>query len=392
VKLSFASDIHVHNHKRFAGPMVSGINTRCRIVLDTLRRAVKATRGSRLYIPGDLFDIADPTPQVMTAVMDVFNEPEAGSGVIVCGNHDQVSMASGDNALGPLKGYSAHGGSPLVVADAPMVLGAGPACAVWVVPFAPGKALEWLPRTLSDLMALSAPQSQSLAYSKVLVFHLGIADEKTHVWLRGANDSIDIEQLWTLLKEFGIDAAFAGNWHNHRVWKKGNRKIVQVGTLCPTGFDNEGLNDDYGKLVTYDTDTGALEVKEIPGPRFLKLKAEKLDDFLVTDAALRLSSEDGDKPTGYALFAEISCHPDVAKETFEKASQVKEAGMFAGFEVIPDDGGAQNIAAREAAFGARSAATLDEALAAFVEAMPLEPEVSRDNVLALSKKYLGGAT
>jgi hypothetical protein len=402
MRLFFCADCHAGNHRRFGGPLVDGVNERCKLVGEALLRA--ATRvsypedrwsGSELFILGDLFDTSNPTPQVITVVQKALRSlRDQGKGdssdvTILRGNHDQVSSGETDDALGPMWHYAQLIRKPHVknYPHDPVEL--------FLIPFQTGPAAEWLPGVVAQ-MAKTAKVVARLGEKpkRILMFHLGIADEKTPEWLRGAHDSIDINLLDAIMVEHHIDLAVAGNWHNHQVWLRGApaksgqvRTIVQCGALVPTGFDNPGL--DYGKLVSYDTKTGVLGTDDIPGPRFLKVSHKDLSSFQEVDAAHRLGGTHR-LSHEYSLFLEVACPPELEQQTREQAQHLVDTKVIRNYDVVTDATHAQ-VAARSAATAARSAGTLDEALVAYVEKMPLEPGVKRESVLALSRKFYASA-
>ncbi len=236
--IAFFADLHAANHRRHGGPKEAGINRRCRQVLDTLKRAVDRVNERRcaaLVILGDLFDTTRPEPQIVAEVQQILkcaNMPV----YILMGNHDLVSTTPGDHALGPL--------APVArIIDDGVLLQIGK-LQLCCVPFQPGPAIDWLPSRL----AMWNPQATNLPTA--LLLHLGLASDDTPVYLRGTPDTIPADLVIDLCKQYGFSACFAGHWHTHRVFCE-DPLVVQVGALCPTGFDNCGL-DGYGSLLIWD--------------------------------------------------------------------------------------------------------------------------------------------
>ncbi len=365
--VAFIADCHIHNPRRHGGPVKSGINRRCQHVLDALERAVSLAvqQGCEaLVILGDLFDTTNPPQQIVTEVQRILASMEIPTHILM-GNHDLVSTALGDHALGPL--------SPVAeVADQISVLHVG-ICEMLMVPFQPGPAVEWLPAVLKDQCGGGQPRYKPSDSASILL-HLGIADDSTPVYLKGSHDAVPNSLLVELCKEYGFKAVFAGNWHSHKILRK-RPLICQVGAVCPTGFDNEGL-DGVGTMVIWHGGT-KIDVHQIPGPRFLKLRAgEQWDQSKAKDCNVYVQLTADSKNTATAL------------DTLDSA---KQDGLVVGGEVVPDTAEVRE-AARQAATVARSADTLDEALHAYIEHMALPDEVNRADVLALAKQYLGGAT
>lgn len=354
----FIADVHLGNHRRFGGEAVAGINRRCQMILDAIDLAIKKVYldAGMFVVAGDLFDTSHPSPQVIAAAQRAFADVETS---LVMGNHDLVSSAPGDHALGPL-----HGFEDIRVFSAPTATRVGDGQLV-IVPFQPGPAVEWFDGALAKAVAACG----QVAAPRCLVIHLGIEDDSTPPWLKGAHDSIRLERLVEAAKQHGIQAVLAGNWHSRRHWKVDGVEVLQIGALVPTGFDNPG-EEGYGTLARWSP--GApLSWTEIPGPRFIKVTTtEDLAVAMVPKDAPRFISAvlpSGDLQRGLGLV--------------EKS---KGEGMV---EILPDDEEAL-ASARMAASAARSASTLEEALERFINEMALEEGVDRQRVLARSREFL----
>lgn len=366
MKIGFVADCHLGNHRRFGGPVESSLNRRCREGLAVFSRAV--ARASELkcdefIVLGDLFDYQRPEPSLIAAVQRVMQTSSCHVTVLV-GNHDQTSSSLHDNALAPL--------FPIVkVVETPWRSSVS-----WVdlalVPFHPGgsAALTWLPDVLAELYKTD----QAQGVPRVLGLHLGIADKNTAPWLRGAADSIEVGPLMELAQQYGIQAVFAGNWHDRRYWAggPGSPTVFQLGALIPTGWDNPGL-DGYGTLAIWED--GEVEYEELTGPRFVKMKPD-----------------DGgfDRESGHQVYVSATASPDDVSGFQSWLESKRMDGSIVDGEVTIDATEA-TIAARSAATAAKSADTLAEALAGFVGEMVLEEGIDREEVVALARGYLGGA-
>jgi hypothetical protein len=251
---------------------------------------------------------------------------------------------------------------------------------ILLVPFQSGPAAEWLPAALDAAVnGLDTDEDRA-----VVVLHLGIEDEKTAAFLRGAPDSIPATVLADLMRARKIRAAFCGNWHDPRHWEitgGGQSKIdiFQVGALCPTGFDNPG--QDYGRMVIWDTEAEVHEELCVPGPRFLKLPSGAMDGSVVESARSLVRD-------GCSVYVSITTDLDGFPAAEATLSDLLAGGVADG-EIAFDQADAE-VAARDAAQAARGAGTLAESLAGFVQEMQLPEGVSREEVLELSKKYLKG--
>jgi len=219
-----------------------------------------------------------------------------------------------------------------------------------------------------DPVATGAP-------NRVLAFHLGVVDGSTPAYLAGAHDAVEIDMVKAAMAEHSIEAAFCGNWHNGRRWTWNDRLLVQIGAAAPTGFDNPGF--DVGLLRLYrarglgaPAGPGAPETVVLNGPRFVS--ATTLEEV---DRARRLI-----RP-GQQLYVTVK---GAAAKQLEAVRSTPEV---MGARAVFDQGEARE-ATRAAAVAVRKAATLDEALAAFVRAMPLDEGVERESVLTAAKAYL----
>lgn len=353
-RIAFIADIHVGNPSAFGGHVDSGINHRGQLILDSLKeagRTILREKCDALVICGDLFDVADPPPQMVSRVMAILASLKGVKVHIIMGNHDMVSDAPLDNALGPLAflpNVKVHeicsnidiGGTELLL-----------------VPFQVGDCREWF----AD--AVAACRIETSSKKRVLAFHLGVVDEKTPEFLAHAHDAIPLQMLQQVVQEHSIDHAFCGNWHSPGRW--GN--VHQVGALVPTGWDNPGW--DYGRVMILDTEINNATPVHVPGPRFLT--ATSMDEVLV----LQQEAKRRKCNLFLSLKAEASKHLD----------EVRAMGISA--RAVADTTAVRE-ATRAAAVAVRKASTLEEALAKYVQAMPLEDGIKRDQVQAMAASYL----
>lgn len=383
--IGFCADVHIGNHKKLGGRTLAGCNERCEIVVETLARACDrllafGVRPAQLVVCGDLFDTSRPSPQVLRkaqATLERLRDSRTGESgaVLLVGNHDRVSDAPGDHALGPL--------APVArIIERPTVMRPGTGhVELLCVPYMPGNAREWFAPTVASL-ANECERGVGKPRERVLCFHLGIEDDRTSHYLKGAHDAIDLADLRAVMAEHGIRHAFAGNWHEFRSWDANETgKIVQCSALAPTGFDNAGL-DGFGMLHLYDHGAKQqITSVEIPGPRFLTVQGASAAETVIDSA----------NEAGHLVFARYradAAHVKEAQATLDE--WISEAIVHAGF-VDPEDDEQAEKAARDAAKAARKAETLGQALAEFVEHMPLEEGIDRAEVVQRASEYLGGA-
>lgn len=359
-RIAFIADVHVGNPSAFGGLVECGVNYRGQLILDSLKQACRAVLDQKcdaLVICGDLFDVADPSPQIMAQVMGILASLKEVKVHILLGNHDMVSDTPGDHALEPLcflPNVKVHERAKiLTVADVEFL----------AIPFQVGDCREWFPDEIG--MAVDIKRK---ARTRILAFHLGVIDENTPAFLSQAHDAIPLQMLQRLIKEAEIDHAFCGNWHSPGRW--GN--VHQVGALAPTGWDNPGW--DYGRVMILDTEIGNATPVHITGPRFLT--ATSMDEVLV----MQVEANRRKCNLFLSLKGEAAKHLD----------EVRSMGITA--RAVADTA-ATREATREAAVAVRKASTLDEALAKYVQAMPLSEGLEREKIKAMASEYLskGGA-
>lgn len=373
-KIAFCADIHVGNHKngiKHGGEITAGLNVRCQQVLTVLKGAkdkANELEVDAFVVAGDLFDTARPLPQMIRAVQEILEDIPA---VLLIGNHDRVSDANGDHALGPLLPVAEVVEHATVIRIGDVDLGC--------MPYKPGNAREWFD---DETMILRSQYSKEEGRVRLLTLHLGIEDDDTEHFLKGAHDAIDRTVVEEAMEHMGLTYVFAGNWHDHRHWyvDDGLKGICQCGTLAPTGWDNSG-DDGYGLLCVFDTEKRPLvSFHEIPGPRFLTVNGARAADSLLEPATKK----------GNAVHVRWEANIDEMQEAQEEIDEWVAAGIVVAGNVDPFDDKSEE-AARTAAKVARKAETLGEALAKFVEEMPLEEGIDRAEVLSRAQTYLGGA-
>lgn len=381
-RIACVADVHAANHLRFGGSVREGQNQRSRLIVESLRAAhfeARRAGASHFLVAGDLFDSVHPTPQLVAEVADILAPGDASYPAVFLlpGNHDAGSAKIDDNALAPLARVPG-----IVVADHPSVE-ATPGWALFFAPYQPGRAVDWLDATIRD--SQSAPPMRAHIADKrvILVTHVGVADDDTNPHCRNAHDAVEASWLLFMMDTFGIDLALLGNWHDHKAWTDptGARQIVQCGALAPTGFDNPGMAG-YGGLILVDVpnDPSAPMTwrrEEIPGPRFVQLDADFVGDVEATLANLIVAHK---VPSGN-LFVEWKVKPELLGASAEDLGRASMVLGLGGFEVKPDAKLAQ-VQQRAAAHAAATAVQPEDAIGAFLDAMPLDAGVDRERLRA----------
>jgi len=367
VKHGYIADVHLHNHPYRGGETIAGINDRARATLRALRSACEAAHDvgcKDLTILGDLFDTTKPIPQLIKEAQDALEDWLPTK--VVMGNHDRNSATIGDHALGPLE----------PVSDLIFVPSISNATDVLYLPFNSAPVMSWFEKEVAHWA------SASLTQLNVICAHFGLHDadfRKRNPWAEACADAAPVEEIMRVMEKFDVKALFAGNWHAHRRWTSQNDgppHIVQVGALCPTGFDNPGL-EDYGKLVIYDD--GAVSSITIPGPRFITIKREE-------DVIPHVLMAQEGRHQLYLRWPVSSEYVLSATEGL-RAVQDQYPDTLVSFEVLPDQR-VTKVRAHAAAAAARSGKTLQLATEEYVQRMELPDGVRRERVLDLTKKFL----
>lgn len=343
------------------GSFERGLNVRARHCVDVLTRARRRAEeldAAAFVVLGDVFDDDRPGPQLVAAVQRALRTSGRMVVIVVKGNHDATSDAQGHNALAPLAP------AVTVIADVPRVEEIG-GVELGLVPFSVGSAPEIL------RAAVPALKFSPLGVPRLLGMHFGVKSHLTPPWLREAPDAMHGEELGFLAHKHEIGDVFAGHWHHRELRAaKGEARIWQVGSLCPSGFDD--VSEGHGIAIWED---GLVRFEEVEGPRFLAAK---------TEGEIAKAVGLGANASRASLYVSWSVPPAKVAESIERLEGYGD--RIAAFEVVPDEEDAA-VAARDAAEAARSATGFDEALAEFVAAMPLTDGVDRGAVLSLSKGY-----
>jgi DNA repair exonuclease SbcCD nuclease subunit len=366
---AFCSDVHVGNHKRFGGPVDAGTNARCCLILTAFDEAIAHALQNKctvLFVAGDFLDYVRPEPQIIALVQETLKETKAKGleVVFVLGDHEIVSSAKGDHALGPFRPVA-------YVVDEPRLLRLAEA-EVACVPFIPGKAADIIPAKTNELFG-KAPTRKG-EKPRVLIFHAGVSDAETAPWLRDIPDVISIDAVKRLIEKHGIDLVVAGNFHNSKIWQKAGATVCQTGALVPTGWNNPGL-DDYGGVALFSPSKREFSFHRVGGPRFVSVHLD--DEDLIQKA------RDYPGPVYLQVVSPVDRLPEAQGLKLELLETFKESAV----EIIPDKIDAEN-SARSAATVSRQQETTDGALKAYIEALTLPSSISKGEVLSATAAYL----
>jgi DNA repair exonuclease SbcCD nuclease subunit len=367
-KLAFIADLHVGNHKALASPGVNGINSRCQETLDQLQRAVEVANeeDAALVILGDLVDTATPKPQILTEITRILTTCSKGTHILK-GNHDSVSSVEGDHALGTL---GLHPG--ITVYEKPKsVYLEGTKTHMWFVPFRAGPASSWFGKDVGELSSWldeHAPETENV----VCGFHLGVSDNNTKQYMRGHDDSLEIGELVKLAKNHKrVKKFLCGNWHNRQRWerKRPVLEVLQVGALCPTGWDNPG-RDGYGGVAVLDGLTMELRVRETGGPRFTSYVGLGSISEAVSDE-----------------YVEVLIPSEEKLSANRSLKKLKEEGKIRGYR-LRIDSTKEKAQAKRAAASTRSAENIQSALENYIKHMKIEETLQKKELLNRCREYL----
>ena len=329
MKYAVIADVHIWNHKRHGGALVRGINRRAQLCLDVLREAVRVANSeqARLIVAGDLVDSAGPIqPQLAAAIRQTLVQAWQGCWIIP-GNHDMTA----DNDAS-LEIYETVGRNILTAQG---------------VNFCDQKP---------DICTMSFDCNMfrdTIRDVGLLVGHFGVYDATFPPYLRSSKEAKHVDTLFAYMKERNIRCMMLGDWHKRMVWSKHDdmstatqgrltmpkhahdmRWIIQVGALCPTGWDNPGLHG-YGTVALWDTETQKMSWRGLPGPRFCTVRSGDEEAQTIADAN-RLGHKlflrryfDGEKPVtpeGVEAYEAIPIAVEVAA-TYARAC-AREAGTI----------------------------------------------------------------
>jgi len=370
--VAFVADVHLANHKRFGGPRLGGVNTRASMVLEALVAAIEVANAQgvkHFVVLGDLVDVSNPTPQLLSCLAGIFTHYEWTHGAeamqfhLLMGNHELVSEQQGDNALDVLR----HLDNVSVYEGAAQCVDLGE-LELLMVPF------QAVAREALAPQVVTRPPGKK---PRILCVHMGVSDGNTPFFLQNAGDSMTAIALSERAYELGCSLVMAGNWHSHAAWVpphtfggKPAPTVIQCGALVPTGFDNPGMN--YGYVITVGAGSGdlAIDMTTVPGPRFLSMLWDSFKDV----------------PAGQ-IFLRLTAKPSDVEAARLALKALREADAVLDGEVLID-AVAVRTQARSAAAAARHADSTKNAVAEYVEHMLLPDDVDRVAVLAFVEKCL----
>jgi hypothetical protein len=379
-RVAFIADPHVHNFRHAGGELRVGVNERGKITLACVRAAAALAEQQRcdhFVVLGDVFDTPRPLPQQLVELRGALVEPFGGQIWLIAGNHDRVSSDAGDHGLGPLSIETLR----IHVVDQTAVVPLDTDASMALFPFDGQPVSQWLPEQLSRVRSGHRGRL-------VVAAHFGLFEReqaKDQPWLAGAADAIAVEDALPTLDKYDVSWLFVGNYHTAQRWSatlgpagSPRRALHQVGTLCPTGWDNPGGAPGlYGGLEILDTLRATVTRHEIPGPRFVVVR----NNTEMAEAEIQARQE------GNVLYVDWRCAPEELTEAATAARFYTKPGRV-HVEARVDKAHATRQA-HEAAAATRSVSTLSEAADAWVSKCKLPEGVDREAVRMNTRRLLG---
>lgn len=370
-RAAFVADVHVGNHQSLGGRYTAGLNERCSMVLRALEDAVAAAihdECAHFVIAGDLFDTVRPSPQMLAGVMAILRE-FPGQVHALLGNHDMVSTELRDNALAPL------GELPNVrVWERPGMFAVGQHRVV-MVPFQPGPANDWIRGEITNAVITESPSAHK--GTRALCTHLGLRTQAMRdegPWMKAAQDAVDVELLAEVCVQNKIVTAFAGNWHGIAEFevKHGKKAVAmkQISSLCPTGWDNPGI-EPYGWVHFWPPCDAGPDKVQVGGPRFV---------YRIPAA----------KSAAHKLFVRVKAPPSDLRLAVVQCESAVADGRIHAYVVEAEEAEVRQrafTAAAQASSGGLANRAIDE----HVEKMELPPGVERPAVAAEAKRFIAAA-
>ena len=365
-RVGISADYHCANHRVLGGPVVAGVNLRCRLIGETARRSfqIAADDGCDYFaILGDIFDNGKPSPEVIGVMADAI----AASPIpvyVIPGNHDCSSDEVGNHALAALRKVK-----NCRVVDEPLFLQSD---GIIFAPFSPRPPVEYF----TELLEKAGKGCWSL------LGHVGIVGPETSEFLTNGRNIITVEQIFEIGKASApkgrdLRVLASGDFHQHVIHEGfiGAVNIVQVGALCQANF---GDPPEVGRVCVLDTEgPGITEILTVPGPRFVTLSFPELLAYVHGDglAALGIDTDECD------LFLSVNCADE------------KEQGAAAAFlgafencgwktEILPSA-----KAASEVVEAVRGAVQVEEALGEWAAAQPV-PEAVKQRATQIAEECL----
>jgi len=292
-------DLHVWNHKAFGGPVVGGLNRRCRDILQSVYQIVEYAKHhhgvTHVVQLGDFFDGPKPSPQVLNAALDMIAATKV-EWHIIAGNHDIASYEA-PSALAPMN----H---------------AGNICTYDTAQFAQIDGQRWLMVPYSGpnaLEALKVLEKLSVYSTYNLAVHYGFVSAPSRPDCVTPGDMSKLVGMHNR----GTIKAFFGHEHDSTTTTSWG---VSCGSLLPLNFS------DVDKSLRVFTTEGRIVLPAALTPKFVDLRGlpsaftGSPDKFAFWLASLKYLSD-------FSVYARIE------RDQEEHAKELVSSGVLSGYQV-----------------------------------------------------------
>lgn len=292
-------DLHVWNHKAFGGPVVGGLNRRCRDILQSVYQIVEYAKlhygVTHVVQLGDFFDGPKPSPQILNAALDMIAATKV-EWHIIAGNHD-IASYDAPSALAPMN----HAGNVRIYDKAQFATING---RQWLmVPYSGPDALEALKvlETIPDYVSM------------LVAVHYGLVDSKPRA------DCISVNQVRQITEGNRKPVRmYFGHEHDSEASSPGLAN--SCGSLLPLNFS------DIDKPLRVFATHNYLLIPPALTPKFIDLRGlptpilSNLDKFVVWMAEQKYLSD-------FGVYARIEQHQE------PHAKELLASGLLSGYQV-----------------------------------------------------------
>lgn len=349
-------DLHIANHRSMGGPVVRGVNRRCRELVASVRATVEAARATfgveHVVQLGDFFD----TPRQPPAVYDLCLQELGSLGVewwIIAGNHD-LQAFDAPSAVTPFRHYPGfHIFEEITltqVGHLPFVM----------VPYTRLSAKSSFMRAFQLSEDLKLPTGAT-GTSSVIAAHYGIGDHEDREDYVKASWLVDMAQR--------NQRIFCGHEHQPSAalgkGASGLSEVVGLGSLNHTSF-----GDRHKPMAQILRPARGRLLQEMIGPRFIR----GLPAFHRSN---RSFSE-----LDHSLYAEV--HP----EDVDRAELYKRAGFITDYRIrVPEVLGAMTENGLIPVEEVLAPVSVEDSLEAHIAAA-MTPQRIRDAALEIAQNCL----
>ena len=245
-KILILGDTHIHNHQAMGGPVIDGINSRCRDIVRSILTVVAREKPDAVVQLGDFFDVAKPPPAVIDLAMQMIGQTNV-PWYILAGNHDVGTLGT-PTAIRPLSHLP-----KVTIFEEPTRFGLfGIECLA--IPYCSLSAKEALSKAWEDNGGVPA----------LFFAHYGLANGS-----HSGPDYIDLQPI----------GCYAFHGHEHTGYTTNYGVSTNIGSFVELRFGNE-------------CDPIATQTIEIKGNAQLRSSGDYTGPIFVTEGANQYSMQD----------------------------------------------------------------------------------------------------